>query len=198
MALNPPLRKPPDWITIVSGLPRSGTSMMMQVLSAGGLEPLTDGVRRADADNPRGYYEFEPVKRTREDPSWLGGARGKVVKMVYRLLYDLPPAGYAYRVIVMRRDIREVLASQKKMLQRLGKGDTGDDAELAALFAKQLRQFDAWIAGQSAFQSLDVEYAEMIADPVAQCRRINAFLGGVLDVQAMAEVVDPALYRNRS
>ena len=104
------------FVTIVSGLPRSGTSMMMQAIAAGGIPALTDGFRAADVDNPRGYYEFEPVKKTREDASWLDRAGGKVVKMVYRLLYDLPAEGYEYRVVFMRRDIREVLASQKKML----------------------------------------------------------------------------------
>lgn len=187
-----------DFVTIVSGLPRSGTSMMMQALTAGGLPALTDGVRAADADNPRGYYEFEPVKRTRQDPSWLAQARGKVVKMVYRLLYDLPSTGYEYRVIVMHRDIQEVLASQKKMLRRLGKDDGGDDAQLAGLFEKQLSDFERWVAGQPAFCTLDVPYSDMIASPRLQCRRINDFLGGLLDVDAMAAAVDPGLYRNRA
>ena len=112
--------KPLPFITIVSGLPRSGTSMMMQVIEAGGIPALTDNPRARDEDNPQGYYEFEPVKQTRDDPSWVPGARGKVVKMVYRLLYDLP-GDQDYRVIFMRRNIDEVLTSQKKMLQRSGK-----------------------------------------------------------------------------
>ena len=104
-------------IIIVSGLPRSGTSMMMRMLEAGGIPPLIDNLRRPNEDNPGGYYEFEPVKRTKQDPSWLTTAGGKVVKMVYRLLYDLP-TGYEYRVIMMRRTLEEVLASQEAMLKR--------------------------------------------------------------------------------
>src|SRR5574337_153211 len=100
-----------DVITIVSGLPRSGTSMMMQMLHRGGIPAVTDEIRSADEDNPKGYYEFEPVKKTKEDASWLARAGGKVVKMVYRLLYDLP-GDYAYHVVFMRRNLREVIASQ--------------------------------------------------------------------------------------
>lgn len=111
-----------SYLTIVSGLPRSGTSMMMQV-PARELPPAAGRrVRKADEDNPRGYYEFEAVKKTKQDSSWLEGSAGKVVKMVYRLLYDLPE-GYEYRVVFMRRDLKEVLASQEKMLRRLGKDD---------------------------------------------------------------------------
>src|SRR5947209_18564630 len=107
-------------IVIVSGLPRSGTSLMMQMLEAGGLEVVTDGIRAADTDNPRGYYEFERVKKIKTDAAWLPGARGKAVKMVSQLLYDLP-AGEAYRILFMDRDLDEVLASQEKMLARLGR-----------------------------------------------------------------------------
>ena len=99
-----------DVITIVSGLPRSGTSLMMQMLEAGGMPVLTDGIRDADEDNPRGYYELEAVKRTKDDPAWLHGAPGKVVKMIYLLLYDLPTT-YNYRIIFMRRPLSEVVAS---------------------------------------------------------------------------------------
>lgn len=106
-------------VTIVTGLPRSGTSMMMRMLEAGGLPVLVDGRRGADIDNPNGYYEFEPVKETRTDASWVEGARGRAVKMVYRLLYDVP-AEFRYRVLFMRRDLGEILASQRKMLTRHG------------------------------------------------------------------------------
>src|SRR5262245_41311102 len=107
------------YVTVVSGLPRSGTSLMMQMLAAGGMAVLTDELRGPDPDNPRGYYEFEPVKRTRHDPSWLVGAPGKAVKLVHLLLYDLP-AEYSYRVIFMKRRLSEVLASQRAMLDRQG------------------------------------------------------------------------------
>src|SRR5947208_15012411 len=111
-------------ITIVTGLPRSGTSVMMQMLSAGGLPPLTDGLRQPDEDNPRGYFEFEPVKQIRRDTAWLQLAVGKAVKMVHLLLPELPlDQNHRYRVIMMRRDLSDVLASQNKML--MIKGLTG-------------------------------------------------------------------------
>jgi hypothetical protein len=186
------------FITIVSGLPRSGTSMMMQLVEAGGIPALADHLRTKDEDNPRGYYEFEPVKKTRDDPSWVPGARGKVVKMVYRLLYDLPD-DQEYRVIFMRRNIDEVLASQKKMLQRSGKqGAAISDEKLKELFVAELEKFERWIATKTNFSILSVDYREMIASPETQCKRINGFLGGALDYDRAAAAVDPSLYRNRS
>ena len=170
-----------DFITIVSGLPRSGTSMMMQAISAGGMDAMTDNIRVADDDNPRGYYEFEAVKKTSRDGSWLTDAAGRVVKMVYRLLYDLPGSGYEYRVVFMRRDIADVIG----------------DEQLAELFAKQLDDFDEWVADQSAFSIIDVNYSDMINGPAEQCSRVNEFLDNRLDTAAMAAAVDPTLYRNR-
>src|SRR5713101_3371282 len=107
-------------IIIVSGLPRSGTSLMMQMLENGGVEIVTDNIRAADTDNPRGYYEFEKVKKIKQDASWLPATRGKAFKMVSQLLYDLPTSEQ-YRIIFMERDLEEVLLSQEKMLQRLGR-----------------------------------------------------------------------------
>ena len=187
-----------SFITIVSGLPRSGTSMMMQAIEAGGIPALTDNIRQKDEDNPKGYYEFEPVKKTKDDPSWVPGARGKVVKMVYRLLYDLPDE-YEYRVVFMRRNMDEVLISQKTMLERSGKqGASISDEKLAELFKAQLEQFDHWIAARKNFSIISVDYKDMITSPKAQCERINNFLGGVLDIDASAATVDPSLYRNRT
>jgi hypothetical protein len=181
------------FITIVSGLPRSGTSMMMQAIEAGGIPALTDNIRQKDEDNPKGYYEFEPVKKTKDDPSWVPGARGKVVKMVYALLYDLPEE-YEYRVIFMRRNINEVLASQKTMLLRSGKqGAKVSDEKLAGLFKAQLEKFDHWIAARKNFSIISVDYKDMITSPKAQCERINNFLGGVLDIDASTAAVDPSL-----
>lgn len=186
------------FITIVSGLPRSGTSMMMQAIEAGGIPALTDNIRKKDEDNPKGYYEFEPVKKTKDNPSWVPGARGKVVKMVYSLLYDLPEA-YEYRVVFMRRNMDEILTSQKKMLERSGKqGAKVSDEKLAELFKTQLEKFDCWIAAQKNFSILPVDYKDMIASPKSQCEKINNFLGGVLDIDASVEAVDPSLYRNRT
>lgn len=187
-----------NYITIVSGLPRSGTSMMMKAIDAGGIKPLIDHVRKADEDNPKGYYEFEPVKKTKEDASWLADATGKVVKMVYRLLYDLP-TGYEYRVVFVQRDLTEVLASQKKMLERSGKADGGiPDEQMAALFTAELDKCDKWLSEKDNFKVLYINHRDMINDAPSQAKRINEFLDGDLNVDAMAKTVDPALYRNRN
>ena len=187
-----------DFITIVSGLPRSGTSMMMQILEARGMEILTDNVRRSNEDNPRGYYEYEPVKKTKSDPSWLKQAPGKAVKMVYKLLYNLPN-GHEYRVIMMRRKIEQVLASQRIMLERNGKsnGDLSDE-RIGELLQRQMEQVAEWLAKQETFSAISVDYANVVEDPTEQCRRIDTFLGGGGDIEQMAVVVDSNLYRNRN
>ena len=185
------------YLTIVSGLPRSGTSMMMRMLEAGGMPVVVDNIRTADEDNPAGYYEFEPVKQTKQDDSWLRDAQGKAVKMVYRLLYDLPQ-GHQYRVIFMRRKLDEVLASQQKMLDRNGKADAQvTDEQMAQLFRSQLAKFEAWIAQQPNFQVLEVSYNDLLADPEPVLHEINRFLDDALDLAQMRSVVDPSLYRNR-
>lgn len=185
-------------ITIVSGLPRSGTSLMMQMLSAGGLPALTDGQRTADTDNPRGYLEFERVKQLKTDKTWLPEARGKVVKMVHLLLKDLPPAGEEYRVVWMRRRIEEVMASQRAMLVRQGRTPAALPPEqLARIFNSQMEDLERWMTSQSAFRFLPVHYHELVANPAAEAARLNAFLGGSLDESAMAAAVDPTLYRQK-
>jgi hypothetical protein len=187
-----------DFVTIVSGLPRSGTSMMMRMLDVGGIPAVTDNIRTADIDNPLGYYEFERVKKIKEDSAWVPDAVGKTVKMVYSLLYYMP-AAYEYRVLFMRREMGEVMASQRKMLDRLGKtGAAVSDEKTAALFRAQLDKFSAWIAGQANFGLLDVDYGRMIENPRPQAEAIDRFLGGGLDVEAMCGVVDPGLHRNRA
>jgi hypothetical protein len=185
-------------ITIVSGLPRSGTSMMMKMLEAGGIPILTDRIRPADEDNPLGYYEFERVKDLEHDKAWLDGARGKVVKVIAALLKHLPPA-YAYQIIFMRRSIDEVLASQRQMLIRRGEPtDTLTDDRMGELFRRHVTQVRTWIAEQPNIQVLEVDYSEVLADPLDQARRVDQFLGTVLDVERMAGVVTPELYRNRA
>jgi hypothetical protein len=171
--------------------------MMMQMIAAGGIPPLVDHIREADRDNPRGYYEFERVKQVKEDQGWLEEAQGKVVKMVYRLLYDLPPA-YQYRVVFMRRDLDEVIASQEEMLRRLGKeSDAIPPAPLAAIYRRQLAQVDAWLEQQPNFSVLYVEYGDVLGDTETVVKRLNAFVGGSLDTQAMVRVPDRGLYRQR-
>jgi hypothetical protein len=182
-------------IIIVSGLPRSGTSLMMQMLAQGGVEVVTDYIRTADTDNPRGYFEFEKVKKIKEDASWLPSARGKAVKMVSQLLFDLPPTE-RYRVIFMQRDFSEMLASQEKMLERLNR-EAAPREDIERAFVKHLDKLRAWLKDQPNFDVLDVKYKELVAHPEEECRRIREFLGGVPDVPAMASAIDPALYRNR-
>jgi hypothetical protein len=185
-------------ITVVSGLPRSGTSLMMQMIQAGGIAALTDGLRSPDEDNPRGYLEFEAVKKTRQDPSWLNDADGKVVKLVHLLLYDLPN-DRKYRVVFMRRRIDEVLASQRKMLQRQGKpGAAISDAQLSAVFQSQIDKLFAWLPQQPHLSLLEVAYNELLIDAKPIITRINTFLGGGLHESAMLAAIDPSLYRNRS
>jgi hypothetical protein len=187
-----------DTITIVSGLPRSGTSMMMKMLEAGGMPALTDEVRTADDDNPKGYYEFERVKQIEHDQAWLPEARGQVVKMVAALLKHLP-ASYRYKVIFMRRNIEEVLASQRQMLIRRGEAtDAVPDARMADLFGKHVERIEAWLAEQPNMEVLYVHYSDVLADARRQAERINHFLGDTLALEEMVQVVDPSLYRQRA
>lgn len=186
------------FITVVSGLPRSGTSMMMKMLEAGGIPPVTDEIREADEDNPKGYYEFERVKQMDQgDTTWVAGAQGKVVKVISALLKHLPD-GYQYRVVFVRRNMPEILASQRKMLIRRGEDpDKMDDKQMAMLFEKHLKQVEEWLNAQPNFRVLYVHYSQVLADPTSQIVQINEFLGGKLDPQGMASVVDKNLYRNR-
>ncbi len=185
-------------ITIVSGLPRSGTSLMMQLLAAGGIPALTDDIRKPDEDNPRGYFEFERVKQLKHDKTWLAEATGKVVKVVHLLLYELPP-GHNYRVVFMRRHLNEILVSQQKMLQRAGRtGPAASTDLLAKNFNSQVAQVLQWLSAQRHFQVLEVWHHDLIARPQVQVSAINSFFGGGLHEAAMTRVVDPALHRNRS
>ena len=187
-----------DMVTIVSGLPRSGTSMMMRRLDAGGMQVLTDNLRTADEDNPRGYYEFERVKQIEDDTSWLPEAQGKVVKMIAALLKHLPP-GYVYRVIFMEREMDEVLSSQRQMLIRRGEPtDRIADEQMADLFRRHVQQVRGWLQQQPDLDVIYVNYREVLAHPLKQARRVKDFLGLTLDLEAMAAAVDPSLYRQRS
>ncbi|ETX05373.1 sulfotransferase domain-containing protein [Candidatus Entotheonella palauensis] len=192
-------RKPPP-IIVVSGLPRSGTSMMMQMLAAGGIEIVTDRLRQADTDNPRGYFEFEPVKALAEtdDRSWLDAAHGKAIKIISNLLQYLP-ADKTYKILFMERNLQEVLASQKRMLEHLDKPvDTADDAAMKAHFTHHLGHVKAWLREQSYMDVLYIRHAEVLNDPHAVAERIQTFLGHPLQVAAMAAEVEPQLYRNRA
>jgi hypothetical protein len=171
--------------------------MMMGMLEKGGIPVLTDGVRSADVDNPRGYYEFEAVKQTADHPEWVLEAQGRAVKMVSALLVHLP-ARHCYKVVFMRRAMSEVLASQRRMLDHRGEQTTvTDDAEMARVFKRHLTTIGAWIHAQPNVDVLYVSYNDALEHPEREAERVNAFLGGGLDVKAMASFVDDALYRNR-
>ena len=188
-----------EWVTVVSGLPRSGTSMMMKMLEAGGLSAVTDGLREADTDNPRGYYELERVKRLRDgDVTWVAEAHGHAVKVISELLRYLP-ADHDYRVIFMRRDLDEVLASQRRMLAHRGvEPDDEADVRLAGLYDRHLAEVAAWLSRQSNMRVLDVYYNDLLARPRDSADRVARFLGGRLRVDRMAAVIDPSLYRQRA
>jgi hypothetical protein len=190
--------QPKTFITVVSGLPRSGTSMMMKMLEAGGMQILTDNERTADEDNPKGYYEFERVKKMKDgDIAWINDADGKVVKVISALLNALP-SSREYRVIFMEREISEVLASQKKMLIRRGEPtDTVDDKTMAGVFAQHLLQVKEWLPQQANMKVLYLRYSDLIANPRLAAERITRFLGSALDIEAMIKVPDKELYRNK-
>jgi hypothetical protein len=182
-------------IIIVSGLPRCGTSLMMQMLDYGGVPVVTDHIRTADQDNPRGYYEFERVKKLKEDVSWLPAARGKAIKMVSQLLHELP-SNERYRIIFMERDLDEMLVSQDKMLARLNKPSAPRGA-VAEAFRKHLRRVRTWLLEQPNITVLFVSYNDLVERPDVEAERVGAFLEGKADPGSMLKAVDPSLYRNR-
>ena len=198
----PPLLTPPaSWparnqvVTVVSGLPRSGTSMLMQMLVAGGLEALTDGVRQPDESNPAGYLEYQPVTALRRDSAWLDRARGKVVKVVAPLVPALP-AGFHYQIVLVRRPLATILASQAKMLQRLGRSRVSPPSERALSgLRRQLVQFENWAATQANVRVLRLDYALAQDQPLLVAQQLDTFLGGGLDCQRMSAAVVPALNR---
>ena len=191
-------RQQPAVITIVSGLPRSGTSMMMKVLEAGGMEIVTDNLRVADEDNPKGYYELEDVKALKDgDDSWIVDAPGKVVKVISSLLEYLP-SGYKYRIIFMRREIAEILASQKQMLIRRGEPSDGDDQQMAEMFQEHLKRVRVWLANQPNMDVLYVDYNELMGNPDPEIKAVAEFLGLSENLDAMLAVPDKKLYRQKA
>lgn len=185
-------------ITIVSGLPRSGTSLMMQMLVAGGMSPLADGERQADVDNPRGYLEWERIKQLPKDPGCIAEGESKVVKVISRLLLSLP-AGHEYRVIFMQRPLPEVLASQDQMLRHRGTYKEGaDPAAITAAFERHLREVNAWLDGTAYVKAMRVPYHEALKNAEETSQKLADFLEVKLNVEAMAQQVDASLYRNRA
>jgi len=184
-------------ITIVSGLPRSGTSLMMQMLDAGGVPVLSDGERRADTDNPKGYLEWERVKQLPKNPDLIAEAEGKVVKVISQLILSLPD-GHAYRIIFMQRPLPEVLKSQDEMLRRRGnESQVTDTSALEEAFQRHLIEVNKWLAGKGNMRVLRVHYHRVLREPKAVAMEVSAFLGAALDIEAMSQRVDGSLYRNR-
>jgi hypothetical protein len=186
-------------VVVVSGLPRSGTSMMMKMLDAAGVELFADHIRTPDEDNPKGYFEYEPVKELDKsaDKSWVKECRGKAVKIISFLLPHLPDDCY-YRVVFMQRDLHEVMASQQKMLERRGEPideDGGD--KMIGIWQRHLRKVAFQLKQQDNVDILDVGHRDVLSAPREQARKVSEFLGGKFDLEAMAGVVDPQLYRNR-
>ncbi len=185
-------------IVIVSGLPRSGTSMMMKMLVEGGLPAVVDSLRQADEDNPNGYFEIEASKSLKDgDKKWLYDAQGRVVKVISYLLEFLPD-DLSYDVIFMERDLGEILASQRKMLQRRNETSALSDAEMEAQFREHLRAMKYWTARKPNMRILFVKYSEMVKAPETLCQSIVDFLELPLDLKAMQAVPSQSLYRNRS
>ncbi|MEE8369077.1 MAG: sulfotransferase domain-containing protein [Thermoanaerobaculia bacterium] len=186
-------------IIVVSGLPRSGTSMAMKMLEAGGIPLVVDGRRRADEDNPKGYYEDERVKdlASTDDKLWITNGRGKAIKIISYLLKELP-RNRNYKVLFMRRNLQEILASQTKMLQRRGESSDTDDRRMMDLYEDHLWKVGYLIKHTPHLEVMDLTHREVIEDPESAARQIDDFLGGGLDVEAMARVVDRKLYRNRA
>lgn len=193
-------RREDNFITVVSGLPRSGTSMMMKMLDAGKMPLLTDEIRKADEDNPKGYYEYEKVKKLEDDNSWLDKAQGKTVKIISPLLNHLKlDAGYAYKIIFMIRDLDETLASQKKMAERLNqKEDRIKDNILKNEYSSHLEEIEKWLEQQKNIEVLPVYYKDVLKNPLAVAEGINDFLGMDLNINNMAAIADPSLYRQRA
>lgn len=184
-------------LILVSGLPRSGTSMAMKMLDAGGFKIVQDGIREADVDNPKGYFEFERVKELDKggDNSWLGEYKGQVIKIISFLLTDLPE-DLNYRIIFMRRNLDEVLASQKKMeTHRQEEAETSDD-RMRELYEKHLRKIRYFMKTRPGVEFIEIEHRDAVNDPAGVARRVRDFLG-TGDLAKMSEVVDPKLYRNR-
>jgi hypothetical protein len=191
-------RKYGDDLIIVSGLPRSGTSMMMKMLDAAGLSIMTDHERTADEDNPKGYFEFERVKDLGQEPdkSWVRDARGNVLKVISHLLADLPDENF-YRVILMRRDFDEVIASQNKMLTHRQEANPIDDSAAKESYIRHLVDVRFMVRKRENFAMIEMQYTQALEAPRSFVNDVNKFLGGRLDPEAMMTVIDPDLYRNR-
>lgn len=186
-------------VVIVSGLPRSGTSLAMKMLDEGGMRQIIDGIRTADVDNPKGYYEDERVKDLHKipDKGWVKDGRGKALKVISFLIKDLPDEN-DYKIIFMRRHLDEVLASQNKMLEHREESNETPDDKMKEIYQDHLKQVLSLMERRPNMDVLFVDYRNVLEDPEGNARKIHDFLGMNLDVEKMAAVADPNLYRNRA
>lgn len=184
-------------IVVISGLPRSGTSLMAQILDKGGLEVVCDGKRKADGNNPRGYYELEKVKQIEKDSSWLKEIRGKAIKIVSPLLKFLPD-NFDYQIIFVKRNLEEVMASQREMLLGKNKGVKDNQLKLKKAFKKHLKDIERWIENQKNIEVIYVDHGKVIKSPEKEIEKIACFLKRRLDIKKTSKTVDPLLYRQRS
>lgn len=183
-----------DQITIVSGLPRSGTSLMMQMLTKGGIEPLTDKVRQADKSNPKGYFEYSPVMSIHKDNSWLDKGKNKSVKIVAPLLKHLDTK-FRYKIIFMQRNLNEIIKSQHIMA---GKASDILPIKLYNSYVKLLEDIDDWKENEPGVEIIYIDYKEVLDNPEENASLVEKFVGKSLDKDAMASCIDKKLYRNRS
>ncbi|GEM_PF-279767 len=188
-----------NFITVVSGLPRSGTSMMMKMLDCGGMPVLTDNLRKPDTDNPKGYYELERVKELQQDNSWLDEARGKAVKIVSPILRHLKlDNGLKYKIIFMLRDVDEILASQRKMAERIaGVADGIKDNILKQNYTRHLEEIQTWLEKEEDVEVMYVNYRDVLSNPLSAAADICRFLDINLNTSQMAHATDTSLYRQR-
>ena len=181
-------------VTIVSGLPRSGTSLMMQMLDKGGLDILQDQLREADISNPKGYYEYKPVMSLYKDNSWLSKGQDKAVKVVAPLLKYLDST-LRYKIVFMRRDLNEIIQSQQKMI---GKSEQEFPVTLYNKYQKLLANVTLWDKSEPGVEILYVNYTDVLESPAIELARIEKFLGIAINKQEMINCVDVSLYRNRT
>jgi hypothetical protein len=172
--------------------------MMMKILESAGIPPLTDGLRVADEDNPKGYYEYEQVKNLVEgDTAWLSEAHGKAVKIISALLPYLP-LNHQYRIVFMQRKIGEILSSQHKMLINRGVAPNSVcDSDMAASYLRHVKKTELWLKNTAGVQYINIDYNLMLSAPESHLLQLNRFFGGKLDMESMLAGIDPMLYRNR-
>jgi hypothetical protein len=184
-------------IIVVSGLPRSGTSMMMRMLAEGGVPIVSDEIRRPDSDNPNGYFELETVRQMPAgNVEWLEKAGGKAVKIISAFLEYLPP-DYSYKIIFLEREIQEILASQHTMLDHRNEKPKADDHEIERQIKQHLSAMRPWLVRQPNMEVLYVNYNQLMTSPEPFCEQVSDFLDLPLNQTRMLAVPDRQLYRNR-